>query len=434
MAGSTDTTASSSAARSTSYAWFVLVQSFVVTALVFGIWFSFAVFFVAMLDEFAWSRGAASMAFSVGNLVQAALSPLVGWLTDRWGPRRVIIAGLALGAMSLGACSQVQTLWHLIALFGLGFGTAVILAGPVSNAALLYAWFVRRRGTIIGLAFAGMGIGVKGISPLAQYLIAHFGWRQSFLFLAMMLAGYALFTILALRDAPRWGGRQPDAAPSPPHQPVREATVAHGSHRQWTVSEAIRTREFWALFAVQILVPVGIFPISVHQVAYLVDAGFSITFAAAILGHMGLMSACGRVVFGALSDRLGRFGGVMLSVLFSQIGIVILLCISAATVAWPLYLYALFFGLGYGARGPIVSAITVDLFAGKNFGIIFGLISIGHGIGGALGPWYAGYVYDRFGAYTPAFVMAFVALVGVIWCFRIATRQLAARCVAADGV
>ena len=426
MARTTDTTVSFSAERATPYAWFVLAQSFVATALIFGIWFSFAVFFVAMLDEFGWSRGAASMAFSVGNLVQAALSPLVGWLTDRWGPRRVIIAGLALGAVSLAACSQVQTLWHLIALFGLGFGTAVILAGPVSNAALLYAWFVRRRGTIIGLAFAGMGIGVKGISPLAQYLIARLGWRQSFLLLALMLAGYALFTLLALRDAPRQVSRRP-AAPAPPPQPAREAVVAREPHRQWTVRDAIRTREFWALFAVQILVPVGIFPISVHQVAYLVDTGFSVTFAAAILGHMGLMSACGRVVFGALSDRLGRFGGVMLSVLFSQIGIVILLCIGAATVTWPLYLYALFFGLGYGARGPIVSAITVDLFAGKNFGMIFGLISIGHGIGGALGPWYAGYVYDHFGAYTPAFVMAFVALLGVIWCFRLATQQLASR-------
>lgn len=175
----------------------------------------------------------------------------------------------------------------------------------------------------------------------------------------------------------------------------------------------------------QLCIPLGIFPISVHQVAYLADLGFSKVLAAAILGHMGLMSSCGRVLFGALSDRLGRFGGVTVSVVCSQIGIVVLLVISDATVVWPLYLYAVFFGLGYGARGPIISAIAADLFAGKHFGTIFGLMSIGHGIGGALGPWFGGAVYDRFGSYTLAFVMALFALCGVVLCFWIATRRLA---------
>jgi MFS family permease len=139
---------------------------------------------------------------------------------------------------------------------------------------------------------------------------------------------------------------------------------------------------------------------------------------------MGLMSACGRVGFGMLSDRLGRFGGVTLSVVFSQIGIVVLLLITNAAFTWPLYLYAFFFGLGYGARGPIISAIAADLFPGRHFGTIFGLISIGHGIGGALGPWYGGYVYDRFGHYTLAFLIALFALFGVIGCFWLATRRL----------
>jgi MFS family permease len=140
---------------------------------------------------------------------------------------------------------------------------------------------------------------------------------------------------------------------------------------------------------------------------------------------MGFMSSCGRILFGALSDRLGRFGGVTLSVLCSQIGIVVLLLLSDSTLAWPLYLYAVFFGLGFGARGPIISAIAADLFPGKAFGTIFGLISIGHGVGGALGPWFGGYVYDRVGSYALAFELALVALCGVIGCFWLATRRLA---------
>jgi MFS family permease len=297
------------------------------------------------------------------------------------------------------------------------------LAGPVSLSVLLAAWFVRRRGTIIGLAFAGMGVGVKIVGPLAQYCILQMGWRHTFLVLALCTLGYALLMALALRNTPQDVGLQPYGA-----RPGLMGTGPTGRiaapPQDWTVRRAIRTRQFWALMAVQMFIPLGIFPIAVHQVAYLVDLGFSKIVAAGVLGHMGLMSSCGRILFGSLSDRLGRFGGVTVSVACSQIGIVVLLLMQDASVVWPLYLYALFFGLGYGARGPIISAIAADMFAGKQFGTIFGLISIGHGIGGALGPWLGGVVYDRFGHYTLAFVFSLVALCGVVGGFWFATRRL----------
>lgn len=408
------------------YAWMILGASFVTTGVVFGVWFSFAVFFATMVEEFQWSRGGAAVAFSIGNLVQAALSPLIGVLTDRWGPRVIVVWGCGITAVGLAACSTVSTLWHLTVFFGVGVGLGVGLAGPVSHSALLAAWFVRRRGTIIGLAFAGMGLGVKLLGPLAQYLIMQVGWRQTFLLLAVCTLVYALLMALTLRNSPQDVGLQPYGAhppgPVPTSLPGSVATPAPA----WTVRRAIRTREFWALSAVQMFIPLGIFPVAVHQVAYLADLGFSKVFAAAVLGHMGLMSSCGRVLFGALSDRLGRFGGVTISMACSQIGILVLLLISDASVAWPLYVYALFFGLGYGARGPIISAIAADLFAGKQFGTIFGLISIGHGIGGALGPWMGGVVYDHFSHYRLAFVFAFVALFGAMAGFWLATRRLVA--------
>ena len=411
--------------RMAPYAWFILAQSFGTAALVFGVWFSFAVFYVALVEDFAWDRGAAALPFSIGNLLQAVLAPAVGLFADRWGARRVVTAGLALSAVALAACSQVQALWQFIVCFGLGVGGGVALAGPVAYSALLAAWFIRRRGTIIGCAFAGMGIGVKLIGPAAQHMILWIGWRQSFGILALCLALYALFVALTLRNRPADVGLEPYGASQRPADAARSASGRRAAVPYWTLGQALRTREFWALAVVQVCIPLGIFSVSMHQVAYLVDLGFSKPFAAAILGHMGLMSAFGRVFFGSLSDRFGRFGGVTLSVLCSQIGIVLLLTISSADVAWPLYLYAFFFGLGYGARGPIISAIAADLFPGRHFGTIFGFISIGHGVGGALGPWYSGYIYDRFGAYTPAFGLALVALCGVIGCFWIATRRLA---------
>lgn len=407
------------------YAWVILVTSFLSTALVFGVWFSFAVFFVTIVEDFGWSRGSAAVAFSIGNLVQAALSPLIGMLTDRWGPRLIIVCGLLISAAGLAACSMVQALWHLTLFFGVVVGLGVGLAGPVAQSALLAAWFVYRRGTIIGLCFAGMGLGVKIMGPLAQYLLLAIGWRYTFFVLALLTLGYAVGVALLLRNTPQEVGLRPYGMGYSPSGSGATTSTRRLPQQVWTVRRALRTREFWALFAVQVCIPLGIFPISVHQVAYLADLGFSKVFAAAILGHMGFMSSCGRVVFGALSDRLGRFGGVTVSIVFSQVGILILLLISSADTVWPLYIYALFFGLGYGARGPIVSATAADLFAGKHFATIFGLINIGHGIGGALGPWVGGAAYDRFGHYTPAFVLALFALCGAIACFWVATRRLA---------
>lgn len=418
--------APATSARIAPYAWLIIVQSFLTNGVLFGIWFTFAVFFVAMLEEFHWSRGGAAAAFSVGSIMQAVMAPLAGLLVDRWGPRLVILSGLGTMALGLAACSLVQELWHFTVLFGVVVGMGIGLAGQVSQASLLSVWFSKRRGTIIGFAFAGMGLGVQVVSPLAQHLILRLGWRQTFVWLGASVVAYMLAVALTLRNTPQQVGLLPYGATEPPapSSAARRQEASRPPAQPWSVAQALRTREFWALALAQVLIPTGIFPISVHQVAYLTDLGWSKILAASILGNMGLMSSVGRLLFGAMSDRVGRFGGVTLSVLCSQIGIVVLLGMTHSSAVWPLYVYALFFGLGYGARGPIISAIAADLFPGRSFGTIFGLMSIGHGLGGAFGPWYGGYVYDLFGSYRPAFLLAFCALFGVIACFWVATRRL----------
>ena len=151
----------------TAYAWFILGQSFVTTALVFRR----VVLVRGVLRGHARGlrlepRGGAAMAFSVGSVVQAASSPLVGVLTDRWGPRVVVVGGLGAMAAGLAACSLVQSLWHLILLFGVAVGFGVGLAGQVSHAALLSRWF------------AGAAAARSSASPLPAWGWASRSWGR----------------------------------------------------------------------------------------------------------------------------------------------------------------------------------------------------------------------------------------------------------------
>jgi MFS family permease len=186
-----------------------MLQACVTSGVVFDRWFSFAVFFHAMVQAFHWRRGGAAAAFSVGSMVQALLSPVCGMLIDRWGPRLVVVSGLLSMAVGLAACRVVQELWHLTVLFGVLVGLGVSLAGQGTHAALLSVGLSKRRGSLIGLAFAGLGLGGQAISPLAQHLMVLVGWRQTFVILALGTAVYAVLVSLTLRNRRQEVGWQP---------------------------------------------------------------------------------------------------------------------------------------------------------------------------------------------------------------------------------
>jgi MFS family permease len=143
-----------------------------------------------------------------------------------------------------------------------------------------------------------------------------------------------------------------------------------------------------------------------HQVAFAVDHGFPRLFVAGIFGLTGLLSTAGRIAFGIMADRLGRATSATISYGCTALGTLCLLGLELWPHAAALYLYALFFGLGFGARGPIITAIAAQLFPGRRFGVIYGILSVGNGIGGGIGPWFGGVVHDLTGSYRAAFLIA----------------------------
>ncbi len=365
----------------------------VTLAIASGLYFSFPIFFVALLEEFGWSRGATAVAFSISSIVQGMLSPVVGTLVDRVGPRRVMLGGACLLGGACMLASRIDSLTSLYLVSGVLAAVGVCAVSWIPSGVLIARWFAERRGSMMGLAFSGMGAGVLVIGPLAQWLIAGHGWRAAYLVLGLgTLVVLVPLVLLGVREAPVVAPARGDVS-----APGRAGAE---------VGDALRTRAFWALFFAYLCTPLAVFSVVTHSVAFAVDHGFARLFVAGIFGLTGLLSVVGRIAFGIAADRIGRTTSATISYGCTAVGTLCLLGLEMWPHAAALYGYALFFGLGFGARGPIITAIASQLFPGRRFGVIYGILSVGNGIGGGVAPWFGGFVYDLTGSYRIAFLIA----------------------------
>jgi len=383
-----------------------------------GLYFSFSVFLVPLVEEFRWSRGLTAGALSLSTIVQGLLAPVAGILVDRFGPRRVILTGTVLlsGASLLGA--TVHTPWELYLYTGVLAAGGLVGLGPVPMGVLLLRWFLERRGRAVGVAFSGMGFGVFVTGPLAQWLIASLGWR-----IASAVLGVGALCILVPIV---WvGARDPQQRHDERAGP--EAREKRGQRPRWAVDSTLRhalgTRAFWALWLAYLFTPLAVFPVTTHQVAFAIDRGFQPLLAAAVFGVMGLMSIVGRVSFGLAADRFGGALAATTSFGCTAGGVLALLALETDPRAGWLVAYAVLFGLGFGARGPIITAMASDLFGGRRFGVIYGALTLGNGLGGAIGPWFGGIVHDVMGSYRVVFLASVISCALGSTCFWLAGRR-----------
>jgi MFS family permease len=238
-----------------------------------------------------------------------------------------------------------------------------------------------------------MGAGVLTVGPLAQWLIAGFGWRAAYLVLGLgTLAVLLPLVWLGVHDGPAVPASARGTAPG---------ALKWGAE----IGDALRTRAFWALFFAYLCTPLAVFSVVTHQVAFAVDHGFPRLFVAGIFGLTGLLSVVGRIGFGIAADRIGRATSATISYGCTAVGTLCLLGLEVWPHGAALYAYAIFFGLGFGARGPIITAMASQLFPAR-FGAIYGFLSVGNGIGGGVAPWFAGFVHDLTGSYRIAFLIA----------------------------
>ena len=381
-------------------------------------------FFVPLVEEFRWSRALTAGALSFSTIVQGLLSPVTGVLVDRVGPRPVVLTGAVLLASASLLAATIQAPWQLYLYTGVLGAMGLVALGWVPMGVLLSRWFSERRGRAVGIAFSGMGVGIFVVGPLAQWLIAQVGWRAAS---ATLGAGALLVLVplvyLGARDPDANGQRAPQLASF--HARREDADRERGPRLgpDPTLHAALRTREFWALWAAYFFTPLAVFPVATHQVAFAIDLGFAPMLAATVFGLMGLLSSLGRPAFGIAADRFGGPLAATVSFGCTAGGALALLALEASPGAVWLVAYAVLFGLGFGARGPIITAMASDLFGGRRFGAIYGVLNLGNGLGAAVGPWFGGAVHDASGSYRVAFLSSVLFSALASACFWAARRR-----------
>lgn len=362
---------------------------------------SYVVFLLPLEQDLGWSRSQMTGVYSIYLLVNGLTAPLVGVLFDRLGPRIVYTFGMAALGASYVLASYVQSMLQFYATVGASTGFAVAALGMVPSSSLIARWFRERLSTAISVAFAGLGLGALLIVPGAQYLIAHYGWREAY-----QIIGWILLALAPLVMILPW---KTFLAGHPDYREVRRAATPTGE--EWTLARALRSRNFWGLAWVFSLTSIGMYSVTVQTVVYLVEQGFPALLAATAFGTASMLSVFGIVGTGTIADRLGPRLTVTATYVGSITGIVCLFLISWYPVQGLLFGYIVAFGLCQGARGPIISSMSTRLFAGRHVASIYGVMYACNALGAGLGAFLGGVLHDVTGSYRPGFVFAVIVLV-----------------------
>lgn len=397
------------AAATTRIAILVLAFCFLANMMVRGVLEAYMVFLLPISASFDWTRAEVSTVYSLAFLVIGFSGPVVGVLFDRWGPLRLYLCGILAAATACLLGSQVQTLWQLHLVLGVCLGIGGACVGVVPMAAFLRRWFRARLNTALAVGHTSQGVAILILVPSSQFLIDGVGWRTAYAVLAVAVVAVLLF-MAALVPWRKAQGGSPDIV-ARVSESGQEALPEHGP----TVHDAIRMPAFWGIIASYLFTGIGMFTVSLQGPAFLISVGYAPTAAALAFGYVGMLVPVGMISFGWLGDRIGRRRVVLISYSGTLIGIVGLLFLHDGPSPAALAVFVIGFGLTFGSRGPAISAIAASVFGGRNFGRIYGLVSIGMGGGSAIGAWFGGFMHDVTGDYLVGQSLAMVAvLVGAM--------------------
>jgi MFS family permease len=390
------------------YGWMIVAVTFVTMAIGVNARTAFSLFFPPIISEFGWERGVTAGAFSFGFVVSGAVSPLIGRLMDRAGPRAVMELGVALMGGGLLLAPLTTQPWHLYLTIGVMVGAGSVCLGYSGQSLFLPNWFIRRRGLAMGIAFAGVGIGSVTLLPWVQHMIEQTGWRAACTAMGLLVLIVLAPINLLLRKRPEDIGIEPDgdaASSATSAMPVSNIVDPVWAGTDWTLRRALCTARFWWIALGYFCGLYIWYAVQVHQTKFLLDIGFSANVGVWALGVVSLLGIPGQILLGHVSDRVGREWIWAASCAGFAICFAALIALKYAPTLPLVYLMVFTQGaLGYGLTS-VMGAVVLEIFQGKHYGSIFGTIMLAALAGGAAGPWVTGLLHDLTGSYTSAFAI-----------------------------
>jgi MFS family permease len=402
------------------HGWLIVATAFIALAVNVGlVFYSWGVFLSPLADVFG-GRGRVSGAYSAMQLASALYGLVVGRLVDRHGARPVQAIGAFVFAAGYALVARVDSLPGLyVAMAGpIALGSTCIGALP-SNGAVA-RWFVRRRGTALGIATAGISAGGIVVAPASQYLIEHLGWRRAYDVLALSVVVLVLPPVLAfMRRDPADMGLLPDGEP-PGASQDREARLALAARelaRSVPPAVAMRDRSFWLLAAAFGLTMTGLSSVLLNQVAILVDRGMPATQASWVLGATAAMGVVGKLGFGSLLDRYDQRRVAAACFALQAAGVLLLWLTESAPA---LVCYVILYGYAMGGNATLQASLVAEAFGRLHYGAIFGRLTPFVMLAQAIGIPVTGWVRDVTGTWEPALAAIVAAsLVAVVLVLRV---------------
>jgi MFS family permease len=368
-------------------AWLIVLAAFLSMFTLFAVAYSFGAFVKPMTAEFNSGRAATSAIFSITAFIYFLFGAAAGHISDRIGPRPMMIASAFLMGTGLVLTAAIGHLWLSYLTYGVGVGLGVA-CGYSPMVAVVSGWFVRRRNTALGIAVSGIGFGTIVGAPLAAKCIPHYGWRATYVLFGVASAALLLVAgALAKRSPIARGGSGP------------------------TAGEALRTPAFMLLYASSFLCSVPLFVPFVFLPGFARDLGTSVVSSAALIGVIGIGSVLGRLGLGTLADRLGVVALYIFCFMLQAMSYAIWL----GAHSYPtLVIFALAIGTGYGGYVALAPAVLAQFFGTGNLGALVGSLYTSNAFGTLIGPPLAGYIIDHTGGYRWAIAAALAMASGAV--------------------
>lgn len=373
-----------------------------------GIMYSYGIFFKHLIADFGWTRAATSGVYSLFMLNHGLFAIVMGWLVDRLGPAKVMSSCAFIAGLGLALTSRVSALWQFYVTYGVivGIGES---AGFTTVTATTARWFTKHRGLALGIVASGTGLGTLILAPVAERLITAFGWATAFFILGIMTWAVMLPSALFLRRGPGEKPRQAydmDELVPPPANSDGKGTRLATLETGLTMQAAARYKPLWMLFFAYFLFNFCLQMVMVHLVNYATDIGIVSLIAATFISIIGVGSLLGRLIMGTASDRIGSNNALLICCTIIMTTLVFLVF---AEEVWMFYLFAIVFGFAYGGEVPQMPALVGRFFGLRAVAALVGVVVFGATIGGAIGAWVGGQVFDVTQSYQVAFTIAAIA-------------------------